>query len=395
MSAPGAPNIVRQPFASQSTLEFAWTPPSSNGGPPITGYKLTLQPGNLIDYASSQDRFKTITPLSNEILYTSQIQATNDNGVTYGNAAFFRTFQPGTIPSLGPSTVSAATLGVNSVIVSWTPPRIQPVSKPYWYAIYGRSSSGADPIVSTTSSALYSSNCILRNLNSNSSYFFNVHAVNCPGWSPAVSTNTVGWAVVTDFLWAQNFNGGASNFVNYNVARLITNTPSGIGNSYRTTDQYDLYRPTSFSATNTVSFCASVFMSNTGYIFPGIIFSRDYGAAASGLQIVGTGSQIGYSWNDQGSTYGYNTGINLSLNTWTHIVLTLTSSNARWYINGTLSNTYVNSHATATFTRMYVGVDTVLVQNRTFPGYIDNCRFYTRTLSASEVSAIYQNTLAT
>lgn len=395
MSAPGAPNIYKQPYASQSTLEYYWNPPSTDGGSPITGYRFTLQPGNIVEYASSNDRYKTITGLSDTILYSSQIEATND-GVNYGTPSFFRPFQPGNLPPLGPSTVSAATVGVNSALVSWTPPRIQPVSQNYWYVIYGRSSSAADPVTSTSVSALTTSNCIVRNLNSNATYYFDVHAVNCPGWSAAVSSPRISWEVVTDFLWAQNFNGGTSNFVNYNNTRLLTNTPSGIGNSYRTSDQYDLYRPTSFSATNTVSFCASVFMSNiSGNIFPGIIFSRDYGAAASGLQIVGSGSQVGYSWLDSGSTWGYNTGINLSLNTWTHIVLTVSSSNARWYINGNLSNTFTNSHGNATFTRMYVGVDTVLVQNRTFPGYIDNCRFYTRVLSASEVQAIYQNTLVT
>ncbi len=396
MSAPGAPNVYKQPYASPSTLEFNWNPPSNDGGSPITGYRFTLQPGNIIDYAGSNDRYKTIPQLDDTTLYTTSIEATNDNGLTYGTPSFFRPFQPGTITAFGPSTVSAATLGVNSAVVSWTSPRVQPVSQNFWYVIYGRSSSAADPITSTSVSALTASNCIVRNLNSNASYYFDVHAVNCPGWSPAVSSPRISWQVVTDYLWEQNFNSGSNGFVNYNVARLIANTPSGTGFSYNTSGQYDLYRTTSFSATNTVTYCASVYMSNTGNVYPGIIFSRDYGAAASGLQIIGTGSQVGYSWNDSGSTWGFNTGISLTLNTWTHIVLRITSSNAQWFINGVLTgNTAANSHPALTFTRMYIGVDTVLAQNRTFPGYIDNCRFYTRALTDAEISAIYQNTLAT
>lgn len=204
--------------------------------------------------------------------------------------------------------------------------------------------------------------------------------------------NTTTGIVVPDYLWAQMFTTASNGFVNYNVANLIANTPSGIGTSYRTTGQGDLYIPTLFTATNTVSFCASVFMSNNTTTYPGIIVSRDYGAPASGLNIKDTGTQIGYLWNDVGNTYSYNTGIFLTLNTWTHIVLRITSSNAQWYINGNLSNTFVNSHGTATFTRMYVGTDTY-VSGRNFPGYIDNCRFYTRALSPSEITSIYQNTL--
>ena len=76
-------------------------------------------------------------------------------------------------------------------------------------------------------------------------------------------------------------------------------------------------------------------------------------------------------------------------------MLRITSSNAQWYINGNLSNTFTNSHATATFTRMYVGTDPGFAPSRNFPGYLDNCRFYTRALSQSEITSIYQNTLVT
>lgn len=198
--------------------------------------------------------------------------------------------------------------------------------------------------------------------------------------------------VVPDYLWAQTFKTGSNGFVNYDTARLVTNTPTGTGNAYRTTGQSNLYIPTSFSPTNTVSFCTSMYLSNAALPYSAPIFTRYYGAPASGIQFSEAGS-IGYSWNDGDNTYRHNTGINLPLNTWAHIVLTITSSNAKWYINGNLSNTFVNSHAALSWTQTYVGCDNFTQQNRTVQGYLDNLRFYTRTLSASEVQTIYQNTL--
>lgn len=396
MSAPGAPNIVRQPYASQSTLEFAWNPPTNDGGSPITGYRIRLQPGNTIQFASPQDRYKTITPLSNEILYSAQIDATNDNGTSYGATASFRPFQPGTLPLLGPSSVTATTFGDNSAIVAWTAPRIQPVSRIYWYSIYSSSSSGADPVLSTTSSALYSSNALIKNLNSNSTYYFNVYAVNCPGWSPVVSTNTVGWVIVPGWVFATNFNSGNDiGFVGYNTGLQVTNTITGAGFAYNTSNQTsNLYLSNAgMNNTNTVSFTASIYPRNTTSGFANIFASRGFTSPACAFELTGSGANLGYNWNDQPGTYSHDTGIPLILNTWQHVALVVSPSNAKWYRNGTLCNTRNDTHAALTFTRWDVGQDSAFLPQRVFPGFIDNIRIYNRCLVDSEVNAIYQNTL--
>ena len=395
MSAPGAPNILRQPYASQSTLEFFWNPPSTTGGSPITGYRFTLQPGNIVDYASSNDRYKTITGLDDTILYSSQIDATND-GVNYGTPSFFRPFQPGIVTAFGPSTVSAATVGVNSAIVSWTPPRVQPVSQNYWYVIYGRSSSAADPVTSTSVSALTASNCIVRNLNSNANYYFDVHAVNCPGWSRAVSSPTISWIIAPGWIFATNFNSGNDiGIVGYNTDLQVTNTITGAGFAYNTSNQTSnlFLSNNQMSNTNTVSFTASIYPRNTTSGFANIFASRGYPSPCCAFELTGSGGNLGYNWNDQASAYGYDTGVPITLNTWQHVALVVSPSNAKWYKNGTLCNTFTSSHVALTFNRWDIGQDFAFVPGRNFPGNIDNIRVYNRCLTDSEISAIYQNTL--
>jgi len=397
MSAPGAPNVYKQPYASPSTLEFNWTPPSTNGGSPITGYRFTLQPGSIVDYAGPNDRYKTIPQLRDDTLYTTSIEATNDNGLTYGTPSFFRPFQPGTITAFGPSTVSAATLGVNSAIVSWTPPIVQPISQNYWYVIYGRSSSAADPITSTSVSALSRSNCIVPNLNSNSIYYFDVHAVNCPGWSPAVSSPTISWIIAPGWVFATNFNSGNDiGIVGYNTGLQVTTTITGAGFAYNTSNQTsNLYLSNNqMSNTNTVSFTASIYPRNNTTGFANIFASRGYPSPCCAFELTGSGGNLGYNWNDQASAYGYDTGVPITVNQWQHVALVVSPSNAKWYKNGTLCNTTpTTSHAALTFNRWDIGQDFGFVPGRNFPGYIDNIRVYNRCLTDSEISAIYQNTL--
>jgi hypothetical protein len=105
-------------------------------------------------------------------------------------------FQTGSPPSLAPSTVTAVAIQPNAATVSWTAPRTLPDATIFWYYITGVSSNAADPMISTNAWSLSQSNVFISGLNSNSLYYFNVQAVNCPGYSPTLSTNTIVWVTV-------------------------------------------------------------------------------------------------------------------------------------------------------------------------------------------------------
>jgi hypothetical protein len=193
---PSAPILNHAPLAGfPNTLEYTWQPPANQGSSPITGYRLTLNPGNLV-YTVGNDIYYKVEGLANAFTYSTKIEATNDNGVTYGAPAFFIDFQTGSPPLQAPSTVTATAtglMGTSGALVSWTAPQTLPDATIFWYYITAVSSNAADPILSTNAWALSQSNVFITGFNDNSQYYFNVQAVNCPGYSPILSTNAITW----------------------------------------------------------------------------------------------------------------------------------------------------------------------------------------------------------
>ena len=74
-----------------------------------------------------------------------------------------------------------------------------------------------------------------------------------------------------------------------------------------------------------------------------------------------------------------------SANTWYHVVITNDGTTSKYYVNNSLIGT--TSDAAQGVRNMVVGAITWL--NYYFSGYVSQARFYTRALTASEVSAIY------
>jgi hypothetical protein len=191
---PSAPIIFCAPLAwFPNTLEYTWRAPANPGSSPITNYRLTLNPGNLV-YVTSADTYYKVEGLTNGIFYQTKIEATN-NGTLWSDPAYFREFMTGSAPIQAPTTVYASTLGFGEAVIGWTQPATLPDAQILWYVVTTNSTSRTDTVVSTNGYALMQSNLILSGLNSNSTYFFNVRAVNCPGYGPGLSTNTVSWVI--------------------------------------------------------------------------------------------------------------------------------------------------------------------------------------------------------
>ena len=194
MSLPGRPIIRNAPRASPSTLEYYWFPPSNNGGNPIEGYQLNLDPGGITCNVSASELAPTfgyykVTGLTNATTYFTTIAASTING--YGPTANFRAFQPGSPPPLPPSSTTLVVSGQSNALLSWTPPTTLPDATIFWYTLKSRSSNPSDPVLKFTANGQRQSNYFIKGLNSNSSYTFAVNAVNCPGYSPSTITNSI------------------------------------------------------------------------------------------------------------------------------------------------------------------------------------------------------------
>lgn len=191
MSVPGAPNIKTLPLARPQALTFGWAPPTSDGGSPITGYRLVLNPGALTYTPGPEERTYTVSGLTNGTTYFATLEAQNANG--YGPAATFRPFQPGSRPTEAPATATAQRqTGNSTALVSWTPPSVLPDATIFWYTIRSYSDNPADSTIKITANGQTQSNYIVRNLNPSSIYSFDVRAVNCPGYGPRRFTSTIG-----------------------------------------------------------------------------------------------------------------------------------------------------------------------------------------------------------
>jgi hypothetical protein len=392
MSVPGPPVINTLPLAQDKTLKFQWRPPLSDGGLGIDGYLLRLNNDDSGTLISPAARFYSTGPtLTNGTTYFPFIQASNSAGL--GPASYFRPFQPGTTKPNPPSTALAETVGLSSIMVSWTPPAILPDAPIQWYTIFSQSTNPSDTIFKLSADANLQTNYFIPSVNPESRYYFTINAANSIGRSLPISTNTVGFIPVGDYVFEASFPtlSNTTGFSNYDSNRLMVNSPTGSGFSYLTTYNYtgsnSLYKSFTPATTNTVSFTCSIYRTATvGWC--GLIMQRP---PASGFNMISSGLNLGYIWNDAVDTYTYDTGIVIPTNEWFHVALTMTATTAKWYVNGELAHTRSGaSHASVALSNMYVGVDPNDAATRSFSGYIDNVRFYTRTITDAEVYSIYK-----
>lgn len=92
-------------------------------------------------------------------------------------------------------------------------------------------------------------------------------------------------------------------------------------------------------------------------------------------------------WCDRGS------GISVSSGQWIHLVCTIDSSNyGQLYVNGSLQTSFTDSGRwAATIGRVYIGRSTTGV-HYSLNGFIDDFKGYSKVLSSTEITSIYQNT---
>src|SRR5205823_1709577 len=108
--------------------------------------------------------------------------------------------------------------------------------------------------------------------------------------------------------------------------------------------------------TNTVTIMAWIKPAGPQSFFEGIVFSRG-GDTVAGLNYSGGldfsgNTTIGYTWNNEGETYNWNSGISAPFNVWSLVALVVTPSNAVIHLmntNGLVSATHTYPHVAQSF----------------------------------------------
>jgi len=125
----------------------------------------------------------------------------------------------------------------------------------------------------------------------------------------------------------------------------------------------------------------------------GLIFCRDGLGTVSGFGYNPAGTQLGYTWNNDSGTYGWNSGLTPPTNQWSLVALTVTPTNAAIYLyrtNGLVSANLTHSHAPSAFSgETRIGNDSYAT-TRTFQGSLCQVAVFNQALASNQIAALAQ-----
>jgi hypothetical protein len=229
----GAPTgVTGTPGNGQVTV--AWTAPVSNGGAPITGYRIEYSSNNggaWTEFSSSATSPTTVTGLTNGTAYLFRVSAVNAAGT--GSAGQSAAVTPRTVAN-APTAVTG-TPGNGQVTVAWNAP-VNGGAPITGYTVEYSSNGGTTWIRSGTSATTPAT---VTGLANGTAYVFRVSAVNAagtsaPGLSDPVTPRTVagsptgvagtpGNGQVT-LTWRAPATDGGSRITDYVIARSTSPT---------------------------------------------------------------------------------------------------------------------------------------------------------------------------
>ena len=118
--------------------------------------------------------------------------------------------------------------------------------------------------------------------------------------------------------------------------------------------------------------------------YDGILFSRATNTTGMDFQV---SNQLGYTWNDAGNTYGWQSGLILPNLTWCMVAISVTSTAATAYLcqtSGITTATNTVNHASSLINDIKIARDEF--STRYFTGNIAIAQLYNIALSADQVS---------
>ncbi len=178
-TAPGAPTNLRA-APGNSQIALTWNAPSTDGGSPITGYKIyrgTAAGGEVFLKAVGNVLAYTDQGLTNGITYYYRVSAVNAVGEgAMSNEASATPSAPVTVPS-APTNLKAAP-GIAQVTLTWSAPSSNGGSPITGYKVYRGTASGAEVPLATVGNVLtFTDNGASPGI----TYYYRVSAVNSAG----------------------------------------------------------------------------------------------------------------------------------------------------------------------------------------------------------------------
>src|SRR5947208_1645421 len=179
---PGAPQGLGA-TAGDATVTLTWSAPSSNGGSPITNYRIyrgTASGGETLKATIGNVLTYTDTTVTNGVTYYYQVSAMNGAGEgPRSNEASATPTAPATPP--GAPQGLGATAGDATVTLAWSAPSSNGGSPITNYRIYRGTASGGEALKATIGHVLTYADTTVTN---GVTYYYQVSAVNNAGEGP-------------------------------------------------------------------------------------------------------------------------------------------------------------------------------------------------------------------
>lgn len=176
----------------------------------------------------------------------------------------------------------------------------------------------------------------------------------------------------------------------YNL--LVRNSPTfvksgGLGYFTLNGTNQDFYLASYTLTFTAITYNLWVWRNGTQVAYTALVLSR---GLATGFTYPISGTSLGYHWRDDAGTYGYSSGVDTANQTWAMATLTVSATEAKWYLNGILQNTRTATHNSVEFSNLFIGSDAGA--SRYYNGRISMLQLYNRALTAAEILQNYDAT---
>lgn len=187
-TAPAAPSVAT---TSGSSVTVSWSAPSSDGGSPVTSYRVTSNPGNKTCTVNAPTTSCVVTGLSSNSSYTFTVKATNAIGTSPSSEAS-GSQKTASLPG-APQTVNGTPSGDTQIDVTWSAPEDNGGVAITSYQ------AKATPSNKTCTATAPATTCTVTGLATKTSYTFIVKAINVVGSGPwSASSGSISTANLPD-----------------------------------------------------------------------------------------------------------------------------------------------------------------------------------------------------
>ncbi len=350
--------------------------------------------------------------------------ALGENTLTFGNFTNLAPNFDKITVSLGTPTGLQAVGGNGIVNLSWVPPASGVAS----FNLYRGVSSGGEgaiPIIT----GLTTTNFTDTSVTNETTYYYTVSAVNplLGGESPPsvevsarprYATTSFAWVsailsndpvaywrfsetngtTAADAMGAYNATYGGAvtldvagprppDFIGFELTNTAAQFANGVNNSWVTTPALNLN-------TNAVTITAWIYPVGSQAAYTGLVFCRS-GSTVAGMNLDSTGENLGYTWNNNSSTWGWSSGVQPPAGQWSFVALVVQSSAATVYLintNGVQSATNFVANVSQAFGGTgTIGTDSYASPARAFNGLMDEVAVFNQALPPAQIQHLYAN----